>query len=236
MLFAPMLAGIVISGFVTWHLLLVGGMLAAYLASTPLILWIKQPRAKANMMFWAAGYGGIALLFGLPLLLKFPELIGIVIAALMVLLINIRFAVRRQERHMLNDLAAICGLALGAVAADFIGQESYSHVAWFAWTLFVIQFFGSVLYVKSLIREKNNPVVKRTSAIYQAGLIILPFIGGFVIDGSFNHAWIAVAFAFSAVRDWTRPLYEAKVRPLGIGLIEIANTIWFVAVITWLLR
>ncbi|MGZ4031947.1 MAG: YwiC-like family protein, partial [Tumebacillaceae bacterium] len=117
MLFGPLLAGMIAGGFRMADILLVFAMLAVYLASNPLIQWLKQPERKADMKKWAIGYSAAAAAFGLPLVFYYPPLLLLALPGGVSLLINIRFALRKQERHLLNDLAAIAGLCLGAVAA-----------------------------------------------------------------------------------------------------------------------
>jgi hypothetical protein len=231
MLFAPLLAGIIVSGFTPNHLLLVLGMLAAYLASHPLIQWLKHPQQKASMKTWAFGYGTAALLFGIPLLLQFPQLMGLAFVAAAMLMVNIQFAVLRQERHMLNNFAAICGLSLGAVAAYYVGQQSFDETAWLLGTLFVAYFFGSALHVKSLIREKNNRFIKRAANWYHGMLIVLPLLISTFYPESNAFLYLALAFSCSSIKVWMTK-FQQDVRPLKIGILEIVNTVWFVLVVS----
>lgn len=229
MLFAPLLIGMLVAGLNLNHVPLVLGMLAAYLASNPLIQWIKSQKRNSHMLNWALGYGAAAALLGIPLLFQYPRLIGLFLAAGLVLLVNIQFTVRKKERHLLNDLAAMAGLSLGAVAAYYIGRGSINGTSWYLWIACILQFFGSALHVKTLIREKGNRRVKTIANLYHIVLLILPFAVHLVFPTQFPYQWLSLAYLLSAGRTLLTP-FNSNIRPLTIGILEIFNTVWFVIV------
>lgn len=229
MLFAPLLVGMFAGGARGYHVLLFLGMLAVYLATYPLIQWVKNPKRNSELKGWIAGYGAAAVVPGLPLLFKYPGLIWLALPAGTLLLVNIRFAIRKKERHMLNDLAAIGGLSFGGVAAYYVGVQAFDLKAWLVWLSCLLLFFGSVLHVKSLIREKGNRAVKTVANLYHAVLVPLPILAQFAYPELLPYKWLALAYAFSAVKVWFTP-FHSTVRPLTIGILEIANTVWFVIV------
>lgn len=235
MLFGPLLAGIIAGGFVPYHVLLVLSMLMIFLASNPLIQWLKQPKRKIDMLKWAIGYGVVAAILGLPLAIRYPGLFWLAPPAAIVLLINIRYALRRQERALSNDLAAICGLSLGVVAAFYVGQGHFALQAWYLWAAFALQFFGTALYVKTLIREKGNRTVKMATNLFQALLLFLSIVVGMVLPGGFPVVWLTLAYAFSVFKVWLTP-FDVKMSPMTIGLIEIGNTIWFTVIVGLIFR
>jgi hypothetical protein len=235
MLFGPLLAGMIAGGFRLADILLVLSMLMVYLASNPLIQWLKQPSRKADMKKWAFGYSVAAALFGIPLVIEYPHLLWMALPASVSLLINIRFALRKQERHLLNDLAAIAGLCLGTVAAFYVGSGTFGIQAWYMWGAFVLQFFGSALYVKTLIREKGNRNVKMAANQFQGLLLFVSIVVGMVLPGHYPVGYLALAFLFSLVKVWVTP-FNINLRPLTVGLIEIANTIWFTLIVGFIFR
>jgi hypothetical protein len=235
MLFGPLLAGMIAGGFRLADILLILSMLMVYLASNPLIQWLKQPARKADMKKWAFGYSAAAALLGIPLVIIDPQLLWLALPAGVSLLINIRFALRKQERHLLNDLAAIAGLCLGAVAAFYVGQRTFAIQSWYMWGAFVLQFFGSALYVKTLIREKGNRDVKMAANQFQGLLLFISIVIGMVLPGHFPVVYLSLAFAFSLVKVWVTP-FDLNLRPLTVGLIEIGNTIWFTLIVGFIFR
>lgn len=227
MLFAPLLIGMFVAGLKVNHSLLVFGMLAAYLAVYPLLQWIKNRQRNGHMLKWALGYGMAAAILGIPLLFHYPALVGLFLATGLFLWINIQFAIRKKERHLLNDLAAIAGLSLGAVAAYYVGQGFLTKIAWYLWMASILQFFGSALHVKTMIREKGNRTMKTVANLYHILLLAIPFLVHLVFPAQFHYQWQSLAYLFSSVRTLLTP-FDSYVRPLTIGILEIINTVWFV--------
>ncbi|WP_018131602.1 YwiC-like family protein [Effusibacillus pohliae] len=233
MLLAPWLVGASHGGWQASHVWLLLAMLAAYLATYPLLMWIKNPRRNGHMKRWAAGYVVAAGCFSLPLLWRFPALLALAAPACLLLAVNIRFAKRKRERQLLNDLAAICGLSLGAMASYFVGRQVFDFTAFALWLSCVLLFFGSALYVKSLIRERGNRKIKIACNLYHTMLVLLPLLANGLYPAALPVGMWAAAYAFAAGRAWlTR--FDSVMRPLAVGLIEIANTVWFVLVVSLL--
>lgn len=235
MLMAPLAIGMFASGLRPDHVLLVLGVLAAYMSSYSLIQWIKYPGRSSQARRWTFVYGAAGMAFGLPLLYRYPALLWLVLPAALTLLVNIGFAIRRQERHLLNDLAAMSGLSLGAVAAYFVGRQEFDGTAWIIWLACVLQFFGSALHVKTLIREKGVRSMKSAANLYHGVLLPLPLVANALFPGLFPYGWLSLAYAFSAVKVWATP-FNASIRPIKVGLVEVANVVWFVTVASAVFR
>ncbi|MDI3328867.1 MAG: YwiC-like family protein [Alicyclobacillaceae bacterium] len=222
----PLVIGVLSAPWNGKQLLLAVAALFAYLASYPLLQGVKQPRYRRRWWTWAAGYGGVAAVAGAALLAMEPGLAGVALGASAAFLANVWFAVRRQERHLLNDLLAMAGLSLTGVAAYRLGRGAFDAGAWMLWLVCVVYFFGSALHVKSMIRERRNRGIKWAANLYAvvAPLVIGPVFG-----------WTAsAAFLAAAVRAWaTRQ--ERPPQVLALGLIEIGASIWFVLwMILWI--
>lgn len=230
MLFAPLIIGAVASGLKPVHGWLFVAMLATYLTVNPFIQWLKNRKRNAPLLPWIIGYGLAALFSGFPLLFRFPALAWLIPPAGLMVLVNIAFALQKKERHLLNDLAAESGLSLGAVAAYYVGQETFSPFAWVLWAACLFLFFGCALHVKTLIREKGNRRIKRIANLYHLLLLLLPWIAFWAFPLAFSWPWLSLAYLFAALRAWLIP-FNASLRPLTIGIIEIANTVWFVVAI-----
>ncbi|GAX91390.1 YwiC-like family protein [Effusibacillus lacus] len=226
MLFAPLLVGMFAGGLAASHVLLVLSMLGVYLASYPLIQWFKNPKRNAHLRGWILGYGAASAVLGLPLVYLYPKLVWLALPAAVVLMINIGFAVRKQERHILNDLVAISGLSLGGVAAYYVSTNGFDLTSGVIWLSCFLVFTGSVLHVKSLIREKGNRTIKAAANIYHVLLVALPIAAEFAFPELLPYKWMSLAFAFSAIKVWVTP-FNKPMRSLTIGMIEIANTVWF---------
>ena len=219
MLLAPFLAGVVAGGWTIWHLLLGLTLLAVFFAIPPLLQWVKNPARQQAMKKWGLGYLGVAVVLGLPVLLRFPVLEWLFVPAALTVSLNILFARRKQERHLLNDLAGIVGLVLGGVAACLVGSRHAVGVGLEIAACFTLYFFGVALYVKTILRNKGSRSMKVLANLYPIGMALLTLTlpaPGFLL----------LACSFSILKVWLTP-YNASLRAKTLGLIEIANLIWF---------
>ena len=104
---------------------------------------------------WGVGGG----LFDNPLY-YYPELM--ILGALMIpfFIVNVYFAKSKQERGLMNNFSAIVILSLGSVASNYLSVGRLTEEAIYAWFLCVLFFGGSVFFVKTVIRDKNNISVR----------------------------------------------------------------------------
>ncbi len=219
----PLAVGLAVT---PWHpskLLLVGAVLFAYLASYPALQSLRHPEQRAYWLRWAAGYGAVAALFGVPLLWMRPPLLPLVPVALVTFATNAWFARRRNERNLLNDLVAMAGLNLAAVAGYVAGQGRWDTEAWLLWAVCLLYFFGTALHVKSLIRERRNRLMKWWAIAYA---LVIPV----VFAGVFQPL-LALAHLPATLRAIAIP-QEHRFRSIVLGVIEIVCSVWFAI---WLL-
>lgn len=235
MLFAPLVIGMFSAGFNFYHVLLILAMLAAYLASNPLIQWCKNSKRNPNLLKWALGYGMAAAVLGIPVLFPYPKLILILLGTTLILLINIRFAVNKNERHLFNDFTAMAGLSLGGISSYYVGKGIIDSASFFLWLTCLLQFFGSALHVKTFIREKGNRTFKNAANWYHIFLIALPLLAAFAFPTVFPYKWLFLAYAGSVLRTWLTP-FNSNVSAKKAGILEIFNTIWFVIIVSFVFR
>ncbi|SCL15329.1 YwiC-like family protein [Micromonospora inyonensis] len=122
------------------------------------------------------------------------------------------YARLRRERALVNDLASVvqnCVMVL--VAATVTGAEiSQATLAFVA----VLRYFtGTVLYVKTMIRERDNPAFHRLSVIYH----VLAFAGAASLGVT-----LAVVFAVLLARAAALPRY--RLAPKHVGIVEIGTS------------
>lgn len=220
---APLVVGLAVT---PWHpskLLLVGAVLFAYLASYPLLQSLRYPQQRAYWLKWAAGYGMVAALLGIPLLLVRPLLLWLAPLALATFVVNAWFARQRNERNLLNDLAAMAGLNLTAVAGYVTGQGRWDTEAWILWAVCLLYFFGTALHVKSLLRERRNHLMKSLAVAYA---LVIPAVLALVLQ-----PLLAVAHLPATLRAMAIP-QEHRFKSIVLGVIEIVCSLWFA---TWLI-
>ncbi len=211
--YAPFLAACCVLGYFAFH------ASSQWLKSAP----VRRGRYRPAMLAYTAlalGVGVIALaLGGWPLLHWLPPVVALLAPALWL-------AQHRNERALLGGAlttAAACLttviLAYRSPAAVVADWPEARTALLLAATLFGY-FFGTVLHVKSLIRERGNPRIEHASTVWHLGWTAasVPLWGWFP-----GLIWAAI-FAATTIRTvaLVRFARSGPVRPLTIGLIEVA--------------
>jgi hypothetical protein len=217
MLLVPWLAGILTSGFRWPHLPLLGAWLTGYLLSYYVLQAVKtrrRSRFRAQLLL----YGPITAALGLVVVIVRPQVLAYAPAYASLLALNIYYARRRRERALPNDLTSVvqsCLMVL--VAATVAGAGLDAAVP--AFIAVLLYFTGTVLYVKTMIRERENATYHRASVLYHvlalgvAALLSIP---------------LAVVFAFLLLRATLLPRH--RLSPKHVGIIEIiASTLVLIA-------
>ncbi|MEU0562928.1 YwiC-like family protein [Dactylosporangium sp. NPDC006015] len=212
MLLLPWLAGVLTAGFRWPHLPLLVAWLAAYLFSYYFLQAVKTrrlARVRAQLLL----YGPVAAVPGALVLLVRPQLLwyGPAFAALFA--VNVAYARRRDERALVNDLASVVQSCLMVfVCATVAGRPLAEAVPVFA--AVTAYFTGTVLYVKTMIRERGSVGYYRASVLFHLAAL--------------GAAWwvgvpVLVVFAFLLARAALLP--GRRLTPKQVGLIEIAATV-----------
>ncbi|WP_134704028.1 YwiC-like family protein [Ammoniphilus sp. YIM 78166] len=222
MLIIPFALGVT-AGNPTWlHLPLFIGWLLLYLASYPLLLAVKGKNIGYYVK-WATIYMGLALIaLALPIL-QVKELIAFGVAMIPFLLINSYFSKANQDRALVNDLCAIAAFGIGGLASYFVGTGQLDLTAFWVWSLSVLFFVGSTFYVKTMIREKQNPMYQWLSWGYHIVLVAGCWVAGLPL--------LALAYAPSAVR--AIGLYGRKMSVIKVGVLEIVNSVYFLLILVF---
>ncbi|WCN39770.1 YwiC-like family protein [Aneurinibacillus uraniidurans] len=222
MLFVPFVAGASLGGWQIWHLPALAGWLLLYLAIYPLLLALKTKRRRHMYLRWAGGYavGAIALL-AVPLAVR-PQLFLCGVVMLPLFAVNMWYARRNDERAFGNDSAAVAALCLGGPTAYVIGTGgSYDQRAFMLWFIFVLFFLGSIFFVKTMIRKRDNRVFRLLSWVYHITVPLTLATAGFV--------FLAIAYVPSLVRALVMPGRELSIKT--VGLTETANLLLFVGLV-----
>ena len=199
------------------------GMFFLYLSLYPLMMILRNKQNAQEYSKWLVGYGTVAIVFlGIPLM-YYPQLLYLGVLLIPLLTLNMYFTRLRRERELINNFSAVAGLGLGAVACGYLAAGQWTITSLWIWLLCVVFFMGSVFFVKSMLREKNNPVFQPISWGYHVGVLLIAFL--------FTNGWLLVlAYVpslFRAVWGSGRAL-----APLQIGQLEIVNSLWFFIFVT----
>lgn len=212
MLLVPWLAGVLIAGFRWLHLPLLVAWLTGYLFSYYLLLAVKT-RRPGRVRAQLGVYGPPTVLLGGLVVGWAPQVLWYAPAYALLLAVNVAYAARRDERALLNDLASVAQSCLMVfVAATVAGVPPGEALP--AFVVLAAYFTGTVLHVKTMIRERGNRRYRRASIIYHE----LAAVG---------MLWVsipaAVVFALLLVRAWVLP--GRRVTPLRLGVVEIVASV-----------
>lgn len=216
MLIIPYWLSVIAAGFHWVQLPFFIGWFFIYLATNPLLTIIKTKKIK-NLLKWVYIYTTLAIIFIIVPFLYEPKLFIFISILLPLFLVNIYFARTNNERVLLNDIVAIIVFCIASLMVGYLTNGMISKEVWFVSILCFLFFLGTVFFVKTMIREKNNSTYKWISWIYHVLLIIV-----FLLLEEFI---LAGAFLFSAIRAVT--LYGKKITIKKVGIYEILNTCWF---------
>lgn len=214
MLIAPVVVGALAGGVNAWHLLLLLSWLAAFCLNFFVSLSLKSHKPKRYQR-QLLGYAAATAAFGLPLVWHDPDVLRLLVAAIPAFVVNAVFVLRRNERAWLNDVVGVALAGVVGFGAYRIGTSPTDDAHAFRAVLAVCLYFvGTVIYVKTLIRERGSRLWLNLSYSYHAALAVLCLLAGWWVA-----AIVALALLFRAVsvpgRGWT---------PKRVGVTEIAAT------------
>ncbi|KGQ27692.1 YwiC-like family protein [Gallibacterium anatis] len=215
----PFLYGMLLSKPIWLHCLLLLAWFSLYLMTYPFLALFKG-RNLALYRRWTFIYGGASLLFAVLPLWYNPRILYFLGAMLPFGLINIYYTKQKNERALLNDIAAILIFAIAGMAAYFFSQQKWDQnmlsIALYP-TLF---FVGTTLYVKSVMRERKNPRYYYLSCVFHTLCVVI---------GVFVNIGVALAYLLPMLRAIFLPKYKLSVKQ--IGLIEFVISLYFLIVL-----
>lgn len=216
MLLVPYFSGLLVAGFRWPDLPLLGAWLAGYLFSYFTLQAVKT-RRPARFREQLLLYGAAVAVFAVPVLAARPELFFFGPAYALLLAVNACYALRRNERALLNDLASVLQSCLMIPIVAVVAGQPPEHVL-VPFLLVLFYFTGTVLYVKTMIRERGVVAYRRASI----GFHILAF----AMASPFG-ALPALVFALLLMRAWLLP--GRPLTPKQVGFIEIGGSVLVVA-------
>ena len=222
MLVSPLLVGALASGLAWVHVPLATFWFLGYFAFFAASLWLKSGRRDrylppVRVYAAAAAAAGVLAAVLQPGLLRWAPLFVAPMG------VGLWAAAHRRERELLSGVTTVVGSALMTVVAyDAGGGQDFRR----AWLLALVQFLyfaGTVFYVKSAIRERDNPRFLATSVgVHAAAAIGLWFVS----------PWLSLVFAVLALRAGLVPRAGLTPKQLGIGEIVVTIVVAVVSLLT----
>ncbi len=214
MLLLPYATAVCVAGPRWPHLPLLGAWLAGYLFSYYALLAVKTgrvDRVRPQLLV----YGGATALLGLPVLTTRPAVLGYAPLYAVLVAINAGHARGRQERALLNDLASVAQSVLMVFVVATVAGSPAATLAGVAAAVGAY-LVGTVLYVKTMIRERGSVGYRWASVAYHLAALAVAVVAG----------WgpaVAAVFALLLLRAALLP--AARLTPLRVGLVELVGTL-----------
>jgi hypothetical protein len=220
MLASPLLVGILAGGVAWVHVALAAFWFAGYFAFFATSLWLKAQR-RAKWVPPVRAYGALSVVLGGVVAAMQPSLVRWVPLFLLPLAIGLYAAAQRQDRALVAGLATTAGSALMTVVAYDAGPGSDLARAWQLGLVQLLYFAGTVLYVKTVIRERDNPRYLWFSVgFHTVALGVVELVFGLHAGSQLP---LLVVFGLLLGRAVLVPPYRPTPRHAGIG--EIVATV-----------
>ena len=222
MLAGPLLVGILASEPRWVHLPLTLLWFLGYFAFFATGLWLKS-RRKARFRPPVLVYSAATVPFGIAVLLMRPDLLWWAPAFAPLLVVGLVLAAERKDRALLSGLATTLAASLMTpVAYDAGGGDDWTR-AWLLTAVMAVYYVGTILYVKTMIRERGNQHYVVASIFYHAVA---------AVAFAFVSWWVAAVFALLTVRTAVGPHTSMKPVHVGIGEIVLNTLVVVVALLT----
>ncbi|GAA1831371.1 YwiC-like family protein [Luedemannella flava] len=220
MLLLPFLAGVLLAGARWIQLPLLVAWLSGYLFSYYALQAVKTGRpgrVRPQLLLYGpltAGFGAVVVL-ACPDLLLFAPLYAVLLA------VNAGYARRRNDRALLNDLASV-GQSCLMVFVVAVAAGAPPAAVWPAFLAVLLYFVGTVLHVKTMIRERGSVAYHRASVVYHVVAAAVAIWLG---------PAFAAVFALLLCRAIAFPWLSLTPRKVGIAEI-VASVLLIVAIAT----
>lgn len=149
--------------------------LVLYLFSYVSISYIHKAKTKKELLHAAIVYFIIAFIFGMISLLYEWRILLFVAVMIPLFIVNMYYARQKNERALLNDISAIIVFCIGGLVSYYFSMKLIDKTALVIALISFLYFLGSTFYVKTMIREKNNPKYRFISWGYHIVLTIIVF-------------------------------------------------------------
>ncbi|EFX91196.1 hypothetical protein HMPREF0027_1743 [Actinobacillus ureae ATCC 25976] len=204
MAFIPFLYGMFASTPTLNHLFLGLAWLFLYLFSYPFLsLFSKKPTARNKK--WALIYVLISLLCAIPVLLAIPQILQFLALILPLAAIQIYYAKQRDERNLLNDIAGYLTFGVIGMASFYLAEQQFNWEILIHPTVF---FIGATLYVKSMVRERKNPLYMELSIGFHLLFSIIYLM--------FGYLWLFAVYLIALARAIVVPSFGWNVKQVGM--------------------
>lgn len=219
-LLVPLILGFVVAGWSWLGLVFSAAWILAYPASYYLgravvIRWRRGTwsRLARRELGYARPWIVLAAIPSLALAVVRPWLLAVGVVLIVLWGVSVWLTRIGQERGASNDLLLVTQAALAVPLFWAMVHDSRPPAdAWLAAFVCLVFFTGSVLHVKSLIRESDNPRWALASRVYNTASVGTALLS----------PWLLLPFGVAAIRAFAVPQGS---RPAVVGAVEIVVSV-----------
>lgn len=216
----PFVYGMLLASPVWAHFFLLLAWFSMYLLSYPMLSLFKG-KNMAEYKKWTIIYGVAAFLFALPAIFYNWQILFFIAAMFPFVLVSIYYTKKKDERNLLNDLAGIAIFALAGMGSYYFSDRTFDEKIWWVALYPSLFFIGTTLYVKSMMRERKNPLYLKASIIFHM-LCVLGCL--------FTQQYVlSLAFVLALIRAIYLPTKKLSVKQ--VGLIEFGTSAIFLIIL-----
>ena len=220
MALVPFIYGMLLANPVWAHIFLLLGWFSLYLMTYPFLNLFKGKNLELYKK-WSVIYFAAAVIFAIPALIYNWQVLYFMFAMLPFVTVNIYFTKKKDERNLWNDLAGILIFALAGMGSYYFSDRTFDEKIWWVALYPSLFFIGTTLYVKSMMRERKNPLYLKASIIFHV-LCVLGCL--------FTQQYVlSLAFVPALIRAIYLPTKKLSVKQ--VGLIEFGTSAIFLIIL-----
>ena len=215
MLATPLLAGVLASRPAWVHLPLAAFWFLGYFAFFATGLWLKAPpRRRPSLRTPMLVYAAAATAAGLVTVVLAPGLVRWAPLFVLPLGVALWSSWKRDDRSLLSGVSTSAGSCLMTLVAYDAGGGTDWRLAWVLTGVLAAYFVGTVLYVKTMIRERDEPAFHWLSMIFHSAVTVAM---------AWVSPWLVLVFAVLTIRAAIAPAF--RLTPKRVGMAEIVATL-----------
>lgn len=227
MITIPVFLGIILGGFVWEHLLLLGLWWIGYFAFFATSMWLRS-RRQARYFPPVRAYGLATVPFAIGVLVAAPHLVRWLPVYAPLIAIAAWASTHRKDRSMVNNIATVGAACLTLPVAFDMGPGHGANwpQIWLTTLVVTCYFLGTVLYVKTNIRERGEIGWLAASILFH-GLATVCVVA-LAAKGLFGW-WLATLWVAIFLRATLVPIYGKRERWLSVKVIGLGELAFSVA-------
>jgi hypothetical protein len=212
----PLLLGVAASSPTAWQLVLAIAAGSAYLASVAALEWARSKR-RAQLRPLAV-FGAAVVVTGGPLVMVAPQLVWVAAFVVAAAGLTLAASLAGHPKSVVVSLVEVAQALALVPAAALLSDPALGNAVWLATLAAGLYLVGSVLMVRSMIRERGNRAFLATSLAYHVVAVGIAWLALPAPYAALAVGLLTRAVALPAIQlRWP----AARLRPIHIGIVEI---------------